>query len=119
MLLRKHLEQAVLLDIQQVENDRIVELHFTGQDELGDSQIYRLIIELMGRHSNVILVNGQGRIIDCLKHVFMAFNSYRLLQPGADYRRPPQDEHQVNLFKLSQVDRAELAERLASATSPG
>ena len=73
----------------------------------------------MGRHSNVILVNGQGRIIDCLKHVPMALNSYRLLQPGADYRRPPQDEHQVNLFKLSQVDRAELAERLASATSPG
>ena len=119
MLLRKHLEQAVLLDIQQVENDRIVELHFTGRDELGDSQVYRLIIELMGRHSNVILVNGQGRIIDCLKHVPMALNSYRLLQPGADYRRPPQNEKQVNLFKLSQVDRAELAERLASATSPG
>ena len=119
MLLRKHLEQAVLLDIQQVENDRILELHFTGRDELGDSQVYRLIIELMGRHSNVILVNGQDRIIDCLKHVPMALNSYRLLQPGADYRRPPQDEHQVNLFKLSQAERTELAEHLASATSPG
>lgn len=119
MLLRKHLEQAVLLDIQQVENDRIVELHFTGRDELGDSQVYRLIIELMGRHSNVILVNGQDRIIDCLKHVPMALNSYRLLQPGADYRRPPQNDHQVNLFKLSQAERSELAEHLASATSPG
>ena len=119
MLLRKHLEQAVLLDIQQVENDRILELHFTGRDELGDSQVYRLIIELMGRHSNVILVNGQDRIIDCLKHVPMALNSYRLLQPGADYRRPPQDEKQVNLFKLSQAERTELAEQLASATSPG
>ena len=119
MLLRKHLEQAVLLDIQQVENDRIIELQFTGRDELGNSQVYRLIIELMGRHSNVILVNGQGRIIDCLKHVPMALNSYRLLQPGADYRRPPQNEQQVNLFKLSQAERTELAEQLASATSPG
>ncbi len=58
----KHLEQAVLLDIQQAENDRILSCIY-GRDELM-ARFIALIIELMGRHSNVILVNGQDRIID-------------------------------------------------------
>ncbi len=49
----------------------------------------------------------------------MALNSYQAIATSADYRRPPQNEQQVNLFKLSQAERTELAEHLASATSPG
>lgn len=99
MLMRKHLENAIILDIRQVDNDRIVEFDLTGRDELGDAQIYRLIIELMGRHSNLLLVNGKGVIIDCMKHVNLSQNAYRSLQPGGMYLRPPVRQEQVNIWQ--------------------
>ena len=99
MLMRKHLENAIVLNIQQVENDRIVEFELTGRDELGDAQSYRLIIELMGRHSNLLLVNGKGIIIDCMKHVNLSQNAYRTLQPGGTYVRPPKRLEQVNIWQ--------------------
>ena len=57
MVLRKYIENSTLIDIQQIENDRIIEFTFTGRDELGDEQHYHLISEIMGLHSNVLLVN--------------------------------------------------------------
>src|SRR5699024_10586929 len=57
MVIRKYIENSKLIDIVQVENDRIIEFIFTGRDELGDEQNYHLIAEIMGRHSNILLVN--------------------------------------------------------------
>lgn len=114
MLLRKHLENATVLDIRQIENDRIVEFELSGRDELGDLQTYLLIFELMGRHSNIILVNTKTQIIiDCIKHVASAFNSYRSLQPGAAYIRPPHNALQSNVIAM---DLDELTEWVAAHT---
>lgn len=105
MLLRKHLENASILDIRQIENDRIIEFEMSGRDELGDLQTYLLIFELMGRHSNIILVNTKTQtIIDCIKHVSPAFNSYRSLQPGACYIRPPKNPKQFNILAMNEAE---------------
>ena len=105
MLLRKHLENAVILDIQQVENDRMIEFKLSGRDELGDLQNYLLIFELMGRHSNILLVNQTKQtIIDCIKHLTPSQNSYRTLQPGAQYVLPPHNEAQTNLYGLTESE---------------
>ncbi|MRJ47882.1 Rqc2 family fibronectin-binding protein [Fundicoccus ignavus] len=105
MLMRKHLENAIVLDIRQIENDRIIEFELSGRDELGDLQNYLLIFELMGRHSNILLINSRtSTIIDCIKHVSPALNSYRSLQPGATYVRPPSNSQQSNILSLSETD---------------
>lgn len=105
MLLRKHLENATVLDIRQFENDRIITFELSGRDELGDLQSYLLIFELMGRHSNIILVNPvTKKIIDCIKHIPPSMNSFRSLQPGAEYILPPKNETQKNIFELNNTE---------------
>lgn len=90
MVLRKYIENSTLIDIQQVENDRIIEFTFTGRDELGDEQHYHLIVEIMGRHSNVLLVNKDAmKIYEAIRHIPQSLNSYRTLLPGATYRPAP------------------------------
>lgn len=99
MLLRKHLENAIVLDLVQIDNDRIIKMVFSGLDELGDQQTYDLYFEMMGRHSNILLVNPKkGTIIDCIKHVAPSLNAYRGLQPGAQYIQPPKQENQINPY---------------------
>lgn len=103
MVLRKHIENSQILNIQQIENDRIIEFELTGRDELGDQRNYRLIFELMGRHSNILLVDAnKNTIIDCIKHVSGQINSYRGLQPGCQYVRPPRNENQSNIMTMDQ-----------------
>lgn len=105
MLLRKHLENALVLNIEQIENDRVIRMTFSGLDEIGDQQTYHLYFELMGRHSNIVLVNPKTQtIIDCIKHVASSLNSYRGLQPGALYRLPPQQENQINVLTHDHLD---------------
>lgn len=105
MLMRKHLENAIVLDIRQIDNDRIVQFIVSGLDELGDQQNYHLYFELMGRHSNILLVNpAKNTIIDCIKHVSPSLNSYRGLQPGAEYVQPPKNPQQTNVFALTDLD---------------
>ncbi|MBS4461900.1 NFACT family protein [Aerococcaceae bacterium zg-B36] len=105
MLMRKHLENAVILDLRQVDNDRIIEMELSGLDELGDQQTYRLIFEMMGRHSNILLVNPKKEtIIDCIKHVAPSLNTYRGLQPGALYIAPPKNQQQTNIFSLENLE---------------
>lgn len=113
MMLRKHLDGAILESIEQIENDRVIHFHFTKQDELGDLQNIILIVELMGRHSTIILVNKEsGKILDAIKHIGSSQNTYRSLLPGVDYIAPP-EQNQLNPFsqekekvfhRLSQMD---------------
>lgn len=120
MLLRKHLEGAELLAIRQIENDRIVIFEFTGRDEFGDSHHFELIIELMGRHSNLVLTTPNNRrIIDCIKHVPAYLNSYRLLLPGAEYIQPPTNDLQTNIFDLNATDLLTFANQHADAIKKG
>lgn len=120
MLLRKHLENATILEIRQVENDRIIEFELSGRDELGDLHTYRLIFELMGRHSNILLINSSTEtIIDCIKHVAPSLNSYRQLQPGATYIRPPHNDAQTNVMNLTDEELASWATEHAETLAAG
>jgi len=90
MTLRKYLAAASLERLVQVDNDRVLHLDFATRDELGDALSLRLIIEIMGRHSNITLVNlTNGKILDLIRHVPADQNRYRLLMPGATYVNPP------------------------------
>ncbi|MBO0422958.1 fibronectin-binding protein EfbA [Enterococcus plantarum] len=101
MMLRKFLEGAILEQIHQVENDRVIHFTFTKRDELGDLQNIVLIVELMGRHSTIVLVNKEnGKILDAIKHIGSSQNSYRSLLPGVEYIDPPKQTQQ-NPFESS------------------
>ncbi|ALV21237.1 MULTISPECIES: NFACT RNA binding domain-containing protein [Carnobacterium] len=101
MVMRKHLEGAVLEDIQQVGNDRIIHFTFKSRDELGDVQNMMLIVELMGRHSNLFLVEQDTqRIMDTIKHVPVSQNTYRAVMPGATYVTPPHQD-KLNPFETT------------------
>lgn len=86
MLLRKHLENNQILSVKQYKMDRIVEIHVKSRDELGLYSEKSLIIELMGKHSNVILIDNESKkIIDSLKRVNFNLSSVREILPGLVY----------------------------------
>ena len=91
MVMRKYLQGAVIEAIQQVENDRILEISVSNKNEIGDSVAVTLVIEIMGKHSNIILLDkSSGKIIEAIKHVGFSQNSYRTILPGSTYVAPPQ-----------------------------
>ena len=91
MVMRKYLQGAVIEAIQQVENDRILEINVSNKNEIGDSVAVTLVIEIMGKHSNIILLDkASGKIIEAIKHVGFSQNSYRTILPGSTYVAPPQ-----------------------------
>lgn len=91
MVMRKYLQGAVIEAIQQVENDRILEISVSNKNEIGDSVAVTLVIEIMGKHSNIILLDkASGKIIEAIKHVSFSQNSYRTILPGSTYVAPPQ-----------------------------
>ncbi|MEE8823849.1 hypothetical protein LASUN_20550 [Lentilactobacillus sunkii] len=102
MIVRKHLSGGILSDISQQENDRVLTFTFTSRNELGDQTKLDLIVEIMARHSNIILVDqASGKIIDAIKHVGSDVNRYRLLLPGATYVKPPKQDLQ-NPFTITE-----------------
>ena len=90
MLLRKHLQGGRISDIQQRESERIVEISVDTINELGFSVNKKLIVEIMGKHSNIIVVDvASNRIIDSIKRISIDVNRYRQLLPGQQYVYPP------------------------------
>ena len=93
MVLRKYLQGALIESIEQVENDRIVEITVSNKNEIGDHIQTTLIIEIMGKHSNILLVDKSShKILEVIKHVGFSQNSYRTLLPGSTYIAPPSTE---------------------------
>ncbi|MED1202135.1 NFACT family protein [Heyndrickxia acidicola] len=91
MLLRKHLEGYILEDVRQIGLDRIIVFDIKGRNEIGDISYKQLFVEIMGRHSNIVLVDKEKNVIlDSVKHVTSAVNSFRTVLPGADYKLPPE-----------------------------
>ena len=113
MLLRKHLSGGRILSIAQPHLERVVEIRLEALDELGDRVERRLVLEAMGRHSNLILLDGEGRITDCLRRVDGDMSARRQVLPGLFYRLPPA---QAKLDPTA-LDRGEL-ERLLAAAPP-
>ncbi|KOY79195.1 NFACT RNA binding domain-containing protein [Apilactobacillus kunkeei] len=99
MTLRKHLSGSVLKKVSQIDNDRVMIFHFTTRNEIGDLKEMRLVVEIMARHSNIILVDTQDdmRIIDAIKRIGADKNRYRTILPGDTYITPP-NQDMVNPF---------------------
>jgi predicted ribosome quality control (RQC) complex YloA/Tae2 family protein len=89
MLLRKHLNGGTINKVECDGFERIINLYVESSDELGDRSIKKVIIETMGRHSNIILVNNSGKIIDSIKHVDQGMNRVREIMPAREYILPP------------------------------
>lgn len=88
MVLRKHLQGAKLLKISQYGLDRVVEFVFENIDELGDLSQKSLFVELMGKYSNIILVNNSKKVIDSMRHVDATMSSIREVLPAREYILP-------------------------------
>ena len=99
MVLRKYITGGRIVDITQEATDRIVTLSIEASDEMGFNSSYSMIIEIMGRHSNITLVrNRDNKVIDSIKRITPDINTYRVLLPGVTYVAPPSSQ------KLSPFD---------------
>lgn len=92
MLLRKYLIGGKIVKLTQPDWERLVLVDIISSNELGDSVDLRLAIELMGRSSNLVLIGGDGRIIDCLRRMDYGGDAERILLPGMIYRLPPKQK---------------------------
>lgn len=92
MLFRKRLVGATLLNVEQYGLDRIAFFNFDATNDIGDRVKLTLAVEIMAQHSNVILFDGDNRIVDALRRVDSEKSSYRLVLPGAQYKLPPAQE---------------------------
>mgnify|MGYP000756185440 CR=1 FL=1 len=88
MLLRKHLNNGRIIDIKQPGLERIIDFEIQHLDELGDIKTKHLIVELMGKHSNIIFTDDNNMIIDSIKHVSSVMSSVRQVLPGRPYFIP-------------------------------
>lgn len=98
MLLRKHLSTGRLAAVRQSSLDRVLMLDFEAVNELGDLCIVTLIIEVMGRHSNIIMVHSNGKVIDSIKRIPNDLSSVRMILPGITYELPPAQD-KLNLLE--------------------
>ncbi|MCL2285929.1 MAG: NFACT family protein [Firmicutes bacterium] len=94
MVLRKHLTSGRIVDIVQPEFERIVEFHIEALDEMGDKSVKILTIEIMGKHSNIMLLDANRKILDAIKHVSPSVSAVRPILPGMAYSRPPSPDKQ-------------------------
>ena len=100
---RKHLEGGIIEAIRQIGNDRRVEIDVTSKDEIGDTIYRTIILEIMGKHSNLILVNDNRKIIEGFKHLTPNTNQYRTVMPGFEYEAPP-SQNKYNPFEYNGND---------------
>lgn len=103
MVLRKHLIGGRIKHITQPNFERIIQITIESINELGEMSAKTLIIEMMGRHSNIILVNDRGKIIDSIKHINQEISRVREVLPGLDYQTPP-SQGKYNPLALSRQD---------------
>ena len=116
MVLRKHLSAGRITQIMQHENDRIIEILLETVNEMGFSVNKKLIIEIMGKHSNVILTDmTSGKIIDSIKHISIDVNRARQILPGKLYEYPPAQEK----IPFTQITLDEITKLLTNPLQPG
>ncbi len=92
MLLRKKLSGAKLLEIRQPELERMLYLDFAAFNELGDNVVITLVIEIMGKYSNLVILDENEKIVDSLKRVDAEMSSKRMVLPGLKYQLPPSQD---------------------------
>ena len=89
MLMRKQLIGARITEIRQCEGDRIVRMDLDAMNEMGDHVLRRVVLEIMGRHSNLMLLDESGKIVEAARHVNAEMSRVRQIQPGMVYQAPP------------------------------
>ena len=116
MLLRKHLSGGIILNISQFSMDRIIFIDISSLDELGRTSEKRLIVEIMGRHSNIILIDKSSlKIIDSIKRVPQEISRVRQILPGLKYAYPPSD-NKINPLEFNEKEFYELFENVNANT---
>ncbi len=111
MLLRKHLGNGRLLDIRQDGLERILYFDFEAMNELGDMVKVTLAVEIMGRCSNLVIINADGKIIDSIKRVDAEMSRERMVLPGMTYTYPPRD-NRLDFRNCAAEDIVNAAEQL-------
>ncbi len=111
MLLRKHINNGRIVDISQPGLERIIDFKIEHLDELGDLCTKHLIVELMGKHSNIIFVDNNSRIIDSIKRINAGVSSVREVLPGYEYFIP----NTGNKSDPLEADRAQFIEKVCSS----
>lgn len=94
MLLRKRIAGGKIVRFEQERLDRVLRISIETYNDLGDLSVFALYCELMGKHSNIILVNEKGVIVDAIKHVGLGMSSVRFVMPGLEYSAPPAQDKQ-------------------------
>lgn len=89
LVLRRRLEGARLSHLEQPALERVLVFHLAARDETGRTVSYRLVAEVMGKHSNIILLNPEGRVVDAIKRIGGEVSRYREVLPGREYLPPP------------------------------
>lgn len=112
LMLRKRLTGAWITSIEQENLERIVKINFSGTDELGDKRSYSLIIEIMGRYSNIIFVDENAKIIDSMKRIDENKSQVREVLPGVTYVAPPAQD-KMNIFT---DDISEISQRIMQSS---
>ena len=107
MLLRKYLVSGRISALTQPEHERLLIIDVAAHSELGDELALKLTVELMGRSSNLVLVDSEGRIIDCLRRMDYGGDAERRMLPGMIYRMPPK-QTKPQFFELSPEERSEI-----------
>ncbi|WP_442603890.1 Rqc2 family fibronectin-binding protein [Paenibacillus sp. KN14-4R] len=101
MLMRKHCESGIIQSIEQVGMERILRIRLKQRDELGDESFKTIVIEIMGRHSNIILLDeATNTIVDGINHITPSISSYRIVMPGSTYTDPP-EQHKSNPLEVT------------------
>ncbi len=99
MVMRKHLQSGKIIKIEQPDFDRILNIYVESLNELGDYSVKKLVLEIMGRHSNIILTDENNTILDCIKHIGHDTSSVREVLPGREYTLPP-SQCKINTLEL-------------------
>ncbi|MEG0913123.1 MAG: NFACT RNA binding domain-containing protein [Oscillospiraceae bacterium] len=100
MLLRKHLGSGRITDVRTVDGERILFIDFDAMNEMGDRVAVTMSVELMGRYSNIVLVNESGKVIDALKRIDSDTSDVRQLVPGITFTMPPTQD-KLNFLSCS------------------
>lgn len=118
MLLRKYLTGGKILALRQPPMERLVELVIEASNEMGDKVMRRLLLEAMGRRANLLLLDGEGRIVDCLRRVEVDLSreDARPLLPGMFYKYPPLQPGKQDPSALTEEARAALLAEAAPDT---
>ncbi len=110
MVLRKHLQSGKIIDITQPGFERIVNIYVESLNEMGDYSVKKLVLEIMGRHSNLILTDENDMVLDCAKHITHDKSSVREVLPGKKYELPP-SQNKLDTLALTKDNFMETAKK--------